>query len=445
MNKRTFTTRLAAAAISISLIATGCGSDTDPEAAEESVDETVAPEVTTAAPSTTSTTTTSTAAPTTTQAPTTTVAAEPEPAFELEGEIDLTTAEINDMISFVEETMEREFVTTPRIVVQSIADFEAGLVPTDEEMALNESRKEQTARFYQALGHTTTGVDDLHEALVGVSSSTDLISGRYDPFDDAVYVPDGALVGDTFNAVLVHELAHALDGQHIDLAGLINQLKDINEREALSDDGFAIRAIVEGRATAVQGRWMMTNNIMPEPADVPESLEALPPSIINSVLLPYQLGAQAIETLGGPAATWDLYDNIPTSSEQMLFTDRIGTDLPVEIAQPPADGEVQVSGTIGAEGILLVAIGDTLTPSQIDIVTAIGAIEGWAGDSMVLWGDDVTSCMRLDVAADTPEDLTEIETLFTGWAAKESVPGAERTAELVGDIVRVTACAPFIK
>ncbi|MEL7157622.1 MAG: hypothetical protein AAFN30_13600, partial [Actinomycetota bacterium] len=50
-----------------------------------------------------------------------------EPRFELEGELPLNTAAVNDMLAFIEAETGREFRYAPTIVAQSTADYEAGL------------------------------------------------------------------------------------------------------------------------------------------------------------------------------------------------------------------------------------------------------------------------------------------------------------------------------
>ncbi len=430
--------------LSLSVLAGACSSSeqtaTDASPATAVVETTKAPApTTTKAPAETTPPTTAEPAPSTTEAPMV-----DEPRYELIGELDLTVAELNDMVAFVEETMDRPFKTPPKIVLQSVEEFEAGLVPDAEMQAIQESQAESSARFFQALGQTTLGADELLAKLKAVGSSTDLISGRYIPEDDAVYIPEGVLGGDTFNAILVHELAHALDGQYVDLAAIVETLQAMAAGDEITDAGFPIQATVEGRATAVQGRWMMANNVIPEDGGIPDSFNELPPSVITSVLLPYQLGAQSIEALGGPANTWNLFDEFPSSSEQMIFSDRIGTDLPSVVEAPVAQNEISSEGILGAEGILLLLLGESLTPGQIEVVTALTAADGWGGDRFIVDGDETASCFRANMVADSAAEFAELEAAFTGWASKESVPGAERSVMVDGEMLLLTACAPFI-
>ncbi len=427
--------------LAFALVAASCSSSSD--------DVDTAPSTATAAP-VTATAPPTTAPPTTappTTAPATSAAPEPEstePLFELTGQLDLTTEEINDMVLYVEETMGRPFLTPPKIVLQSIEDFEAGLQPSERMRAFQQESAEGTGRFLQAVGQTELSPDELLGNLTELGSSTDLISGRYLPDDDTVYIPEGALSGGTFNAILVHELAHALDGQYVDMQGMIEQLEDQATADVSGDESFSVRAVIEGRATAVQIRWMMANNVVPEIPETPASYAAVPPSVILGVQLPYQLGAQTVEGLGGPAATWDLFDAFPTSSEQMMFAPKIGTDLPVEVAPPAVQGELFNEGVFGAESLLLLLIGDSLAPSQVDVVTSLNAVDGIAGGYYVLDGDDTRSCFRANIAGDDADELAEIEARLLEWAAKDSVPGAERTVAVDGDILQLTACAPFI-
>ena len=370
-------------------------------------------------------------------------AADDEPRFELVGELDLTTAEINSMIEFVETSTGREFLRPPRIEIQSIADFEAGLVPDAELQALMDENAETTARLYQALGYTADGADELATNLANLGQSTDFISGRYDPDDDTVYIPDGALTGGDFDAILVHELLHALDGQHADLAGLIERLRELATSTTSTDEAFAISAVVEGRATAVQFEWMMANNVAPSQAGIPPSFGTVPAAAINGAILPYQIGAQSIMELGGPAETWHLYDEFPESSEQMVFPARIGNDAPIEVAAPEVDGEIFSEGVNGVATLLVLGIGETLQPSPLLITEILGAADGWGGDYFILSGDDEQSCLTGTIVADTPADLTELGDLFTNWSERETAHPATRTAVVDGEELTITSCAPF--
>lgn len=421
------------------LLLTACGSaaeNTEASAADDEVVEVVEESTEDVDSSTTA------EAPetTTTEAPAVDVV---EANFELVGELDLTTEEINAMIAFVEESAGRDFLRPPKIEVQSIEDFEAGLAADADREAILDENAESTARLYQALGYTDQGPDELNANLLALGQSTDFISGRYDPTDDAVYMPEGVLVDDDFNAILVHELLHALDGQHVDLAGLIDELRDLAAADVWTDETFAITAVVEGRATAVQFEWMMANNVVPSQTDIPEAFDTVPAAAINAAIIPYQLGAQSIMELGGASTTWDLYENFPASSEQMVFPDRIGTDAPIEVAAPQVDGEVFLEGVNGVEGMLVLGIGDTIEPEPAIIFQTLGAAEGWGGDYFVVSGDEAESCFTGVITADTPQDLTEIESLFSEWAERDTSHPVTRTAVVEADSLTITSCAPF--
>ena len=172
-----------------------------------------------------------------------TAAAEVAANFELTGELDLTTTEINDMVAFVEQSAGREFVTPPIIQIVSVEEFEAGLTPDEEFQAVIDENSETSARFMQALGHTTLNADDLEAAFAELRSSTDLISGRYDPWTDEVLIPEGVLEGDDFNAILVHELLHALDDQYVDLGALLDEVGELAAEEVSSDRAFQLSLI----------------------------------------------------------------------------------------------------------------------------------------------------------------------------------------------------------
>ncbi len=216
-----------------------------------------------------------------------------------------------------------------------------------------------------------------------------------------------------------------------------NMVANANDGEA----NFITAATVEGRATSVQIRWMMANGVTPTAPGSTELLDAVPATFVNDLTLHYNCGAGHVDASGGPAETWGLYEEPPVSSELILFPDTSETEQIFEVDIPEADGEVLSSGVFGAADLLMFLVGDTYTPDPDLIMTAMGAADGWAGGSIVLWGDDSESCVRIAVATDTAVDGEEITAALADWLSGSEGRTIETTAE--GDIL-ITGCAPFL-
>lgn len=367
-----------------------------------------------------------------------------EPRFVLEGTLPLTTAEVNDMVAFVEEASGRTFNEPPVIVAQNTVDFEAGLAEmVAENMADAADNIDTTARTYQALGLSDQTPDELLANIEAVVGSSEVIGGYYDPDVDKLYVPVDGEASGLFRSVLVHELVHALDDQYIDLAQII---ADIENNPLETETNFALQAVVEGRATAVQGQWMTTNSIIPDQPEITPEMEAVPPIILNNMTSPYLFGSGLVQAEGGAASTWELYDNLPASSEEIMFPagSTGGAAEPeevVDLAAPTADGPELATYEFGAVSLALWLLSDSLQPDPAVANRAIMAADGWAGGHLVLWGDEAESCVRIALAADSDTELTEIETAVQGW-----VDGGEgRTVESADGVVTATGCAPFTR
>ena len=364
-------------------------------------------------------------------------AASDEARFVLRGELPLTTADVNALIDFIEEDTGRPFLRPPVIVAQTTEAFVDGLKED-----LDEFREEAdiTVRALQSLGLTTQGVGEVTEAFATLLTSPEGIQGYYDTDTDELYVPIDALADDEFRSLLVHELTHALDGQHNNLA-IIDDLVDEAEVTGNYEPVIALQAVVEGRATSVQNRWMAANGVTPEVPDDLGAIEDVPPVMVLSLSLPYAFGEQFIEANGGAAETWDLVATPPPSSENfMVFGGVPAGEAIIDVATPEADGPVLDEAVYGAADIFTWLLGESLEPAPELIFPAFTAIDGWAGGKAVLWGDDVESCTRIALAADSEPDLNELRDAIDPWVQA----GPNRSSTIEGDLLVVTGCAAYV-
>ena len=361
---------------------------------------------------------------------------EDDAKFVVRGELPLSTEEVNALISFIEEDTGRSFLRPPVIVAQSGDAFTEGLA-TD--LGDFEAEAEISVRSLQALGLTDDGVAEVAQAFEDLLLSPEGVLGYYDPVPDELYVPVDTDGDDAFRSLLVHELTHALDGQHADLTAL-QDLVEAGDETGNYEPVVALQAVAEGRATSVQNRWMAENGVVQEVPDDLGAIENVPPAMVLSLSIPYAFGEQYIEAQGGAAATWDLLDTPPASSEIFMVTFGDASNEPIiDVPTPAADGPILDEAVYGAADILTWLLGESLEPDPTLLFPTIIAIDGWAGGQAVLWGDDAESCMRIAIAADSANDLNEIEEVTRLWAAN----GSGRTVEVDNDLVVVTGCAPY--
>jgi hypothetical protein len=251
------------------------------------------------------------------------------------------------------------------------------------------------------------------------------VVGFYDPTTDRLVVR-GQSVSAFVELVLVHELVHALQDQHLDL--------DRPELDEADDErSIAFTSLVEGDATRVETLWFEAQS-GPRQREIARAVGGLggglgdaEVDVVESLLgFPYLSGPGYVEALleqGGQEALDAAFADPPTTTEQIL---RPGRDLDVvEVARPEPDGDVLDEGVLGALGIDLLAGVDVLDPTD--------SVEGWRGDRYVTYQDGDRACTLAHVAG----DQAQLRPALDGWAA-------DRADAEVGDgpdgTLRLRAC-----
>ncbi len=204
---------------------------------------------------------------------------------------------------------------------------------------------------------------------------------------------------------MVHELTHAWDDQHHELAR--PELDDDDE----SASGFL--QLVEGSAVLVEQAWRqtLTDDERAElerlelGAVAPEDLAVLlqiPSFILQTQISPYVDGAAFVSSVydeGGIAAVEALFADPPVTTEQVLRPEAYtAREQPIEVPVPalPDDavGDPVDEGTIGA-----LALGLWL---------GTDAGDGWGGDAYRTWRTEDGVCTAVDLVGDTDDDTADI-------------------------------------
>jgi hypothetical protein len=338
-----------------------------------------------------------------------------------------------DAAAYVQQARQRAFKTFPPVELLADTEFDRALLADFDD---SRADLEDEGVILTALGLLDPGVtlaDAYRDALeMGVV-------GFYDPKTGRLVVRASSNRGqDSFNLyvrqVMVHELTHALDDQWFNL-----DRSDFADLDA--EYGFT--AVVEGNAHRVDQQWqnqldpasqaqLQTESLTAvSPADLLRYF-ALPPILQQLQLSPYSDGAAYVGRLvagGGEAAADEAITEPPGTSEDILNPDRArATDPEVVLDPPPAAATTVTSGRLG-ELIVQLWLGPA-------------ASDGWGGDHAVTWREGKRSCIAVDLAADTPSDLAEVESAAKAWTTARP---ADRTAASVTSggvrVVRATGCA----
>lgn len=192
---------------------------------------------------------------------------------------------------------------------------------------------------------------------------------------------------------LVHELRHALQDQHVDLAAVLGELSDFDDRK------LAALAAVEGDATLVMilqmgfdperlGEALSLENVLRLSAGSEAAGLAQAPAVLRQqLLMPYLEGLKFSRAVLRERSWPGLHQALqrpPLSSEQVLHPDKyLAGETPAEVSTRfrPSRGEAYHAGVAG-EHYLNVLLGEEGASAAAPSVAA-----GWGGDRFTLYRD----------------------------------------------------------
>jgi hypothetical protein len=244
---------------------------------------------------------------------------------------------------------------------------------------------------------------------------------------------------------LAHELTHALQDQHFDLAKL-------QRKAAKTHSGTVLRTVVEGDAVRIQDDYVDTlskdeqskyatdtaqrsDDARTEANDagVPESLSVL-------FEAPYDLGPimlAAVLAERKDAGIDELFRDPPTSDSAYLTPSTLLDDSRfTTVPTPKLEHGEKRSGSPDSFGAF--ALYQVLA-SRIDPATALGAADGWGGDAMITFTRDGTTCLRSAFVGRNDEQTKAIGSALEEWAALMPAGSAEVEQ---GARITLTACDP---
>jgi hypothetical protein len=266
--------------------------------------------------------------------------------------------------------------------------------------------------------------------------------GYYDPVRDVLFIRDEA-TGPMLDAVIVHELVHALQDQQADLDSLTHSV-------AGNDARSAIQGAMEGHATAVmmahQYAEMTGSSISPE--DLPElgpemgaamadpetfpELAAAPAIVRDPMLFAYLGGGRYVQRLWraqpdrpAPFGEW-----LPESTEQLMHTQKLleerDSPTPLRIADPPDGWQVTYAWDLG-ELEMFVYFQEHLGNRE----RAAEASAGWDGDAYALLSRDGVEVLVWYTAWDSQADAEEFVEAYREVFVARFGGGREARVELI--------------
>ncbi|MDT0203715.1 hypothetical protein [Nocardioides sp. AE5] len=351
-------------------------------------------------------------------------------------------ARVADLIPIVEEHRGLEFKHPVYVDFLPEDEFRAEMT-TDEGELTEEDRDEldQFTAMLRALGLIEADVD-LFEQMNALSSEGTL---GFFSFGDKRIRVRGSELTPAVTLTMVHELTHALQDQHFDLAARFDEFDE-------SEDGTAssvFRGVVEGDASRVETAYFdsltadeqtaIEESEEDEQGDIGEKLEEIPKVLLVMMGSSYALGEPLVTLAfedGGNEAVDELFRNPPSTEEHLMdpWTWLIDEDPAAEVAKPELqDGDEEFdSGEFGALFLYLVLA------ERIGLNDALDAADGWGGDHYVAVTRGDQTCITADFVADTDRDLTEMDEALAAWSKEQ--PAGAASVTRTGDQIRLESC-----
>ena len=243
-----------------------------------------------------------------------------------------------------------------------------------------------------------------------LSLLTSQLAGFYEPKDKTMYL--AADLGEPERgATLAHELVHALQDQHYDLA------RHVKYRDDATDEQSAVHALAEGDATSAMldqvlaARGMRAIDLSDDLISVEArgSIEMAAntgdvPSIIKrSLISPYVDGVVFVHWArrrSGWAGVDQIWRSLPKSTEQILHPEKlVAGELPekVPVPKPVSGGPTRelYHDVMGEQSVRL------LLEEWMPRSAAIAGASDWAGDRLAIFRDDDRVALAWRVRYDT--------------------------------------------
>jgi hypothetical protein len=255
---------------------------------------------------------------------------------------------------------------------------------------------------------------------------TEQIAGFYDDSTEEMAVICGSGFGGLERMTYSHEYLHVLQDQTYDLEEGLGYSEELCELD--SERCAGLQALIEGDATLLEEQWMTTYATQEDIMDAMEYISNLDTPVYDSaprflrqdLLFPYQAGLTFVKTIfrdGGWAAVDAVYQNPPTSTEQILHPEKYPLDNPVKLIVPEATAALGSDWTLIDENALGEWYTQLVLNEFISKSDAAPAADGWGGDVYHVYHNDSSGegLLLLVTQWDSMVDVHEFSSAFIAY------------------------------
>jgi len=305
-----------------------------------------------------------------------------------------------------------------------------------EKTRQEEGEESQAWNAAARLLHFIGPEDDLLEIDTSFSSN---ILGFYSPDDDklALVAEESATIDAADEATLAHEYTHSFQDARFDIEKLDELAQNEEDTHGNTEYDATVRCLIEGDASISEIAYLATGDptallgLIPSPEGEGGSSD-IPPGMARYFYFPYdqcfefvgQLffsgGLEAFNLTGGWDAVNKAYDDMPTSTEQVLhFEKYMAHETPAamslaDISAGLGEGWEQLEDTVLGEFDVYNYLLSSLEGQSGWDDVAQEAAAGWGGGRMATYAhDDATRVvLHLSLQWDDSEELNEFVDAF---------------------------------
>lgn len=263
------------------------------------------------------------------------------------------------------------------------------------------------------------------------------VIGYYDDEAKQLKVVSSAQAITPLNEItLAHEITHAVQDQHFDLAKLTGDSGNSN-----SDRDLAVLSLVEGDATMVEQEY--TTLVMSGMDMVSALLGSLgslgsaggtPPYLLDTLEFPYLDGASFVSDLysrNGWESVNEAYEHPPQSTEQVLHPEKyLSGEAPLSVVIPDLGGAIGPGWSILEEDTVGEFDVRELIGTELPASRARMAAAGWGGGVYRYYEKDDQPLLVVSFMWDTFQDADEFMGAMSDNLARRYQSGFDRSSDI---------------